>query len=483
MNRAAFDAFALPRRVSGMVGAFDADPVGHDGGPAPFVRYLNMDPERIGLLLDALVDARPALLARSAAAVAGTLGTVGARFGDPGDAFRREALELLPATSGLSAPMAEAVLDGMAADWTVERLQSLVNAELGDARLLDAFGRGKAGSADPARKVMAVGPRLCFQILAGSVPGVSVQALLRSLLVKSPTLLKPGRGDVVLPVLFARALREADPELADALAVVYWPGGHKDTEDAALAGADLVTAYGSDETVGELRARTPPATRFVGYHHRVSVGIVGREALAGSGLDGTAAEVAEAVALFDRRGCVSPQVVFVEASSDPSSLDADGKRFATAVANHLRRLEASLPSGELGRTEAARLHQLRGTAELMASDGTVAVVHGGKAPWTVIVETTEGPTIGSCAGRTLTVRPVRDLGLVPGLLAPLARHLQTVGVAGLGSRTEEIARGLGAVGASRIVPFRAVPFPPPWWHHDGRGPLLDLVRWVDLESE
>ena len=41
---------------------------------------------------------------------------------------------------------------------------------------------------------------------------------------------------------------------------------------------------------------------------------------------------------------------------------------------------------------------------------------------------------------------------------------------------------LGAVGASRVAPFAAVPFPRPWWHHDGGGPLRDLVRWVDLEG-
>jgi hypothetical protein len=46
----------------------------------------------------------------------------------------------------------------------------------------------------------------------------------------------------------------------------------------------------------------------------------------------------------------------------------------------------------------------------------------------------------------------------------------------------EIAGRLGLVGASRVVPFESVAFPPPWWHHDGRGPLLDLVRWVDVEG-
>jgi hypothetical protein len=322
---------------------------------------------------------------------------------------------------------------------------------------------------------MAVGPALCVQIVAGGVPGVGVSALLRSLLLKGPTLLKPGRADVVLPVLFARALAEADAALSDALAVVYWPGGLTAVEDAALARADVVTAYGSDETVAALRARTPVTARFVAYHHRVSIGIVGRDATRGDALRKTAAAVAEAVAMFDRRGCVSPQIVFVEG-------DEAAAAFASALAEALEALEGRLPSGSLDAAERSALHQLRGTAELEAGAGGVTIFHGGAAPWTVIVESEDGAGLGACPGRAVMVRAVSDVGGVAELVAPLAEHLQTVGVAGLGERTAAVAAALGRLGASRVVPFGSVAFPPPWWHHDGGGPLLDLVRWVDLEG-
>jgi hypothetical protein len=85
------------------------------------------------------------------------------------------------------------------------------------------------------------------------------------------------------------------------------------------------------------------------------------------------------------------------------------------------------------------------------------------------------------AGRFVVVRPVADASALATELAALGPHLQTVGVAGLVGRLDALSKALGEAGASRIAPFRAMPFPPPWWHHDGRGPLLDLVRWVDLE--
>lgn len=482
MSAAAFDAFALP----GQVTVDELALAGYREGSLE-VRYVDASAAWIEQVAAGIGAARGRLSTRRASEIAGALGRVGARFVDPTDPMRSEALELLPVTSGLSPKMASAVLDGMAADWTEAPLLRLLTAELGGARALDGFvagtpdGASLPGDREPASDLragtMAVGPRLCVQIVAGSVPGVGVTALIRSLLLKGPTLLKPGRGDVVLPVLFARALREADPELADALAVVYWPGGRGELEEAALAAADVVTAYGSDETVRALRARTPVTARFVSYHHRVSVGVVGRDALASPAtLERTAAEVAEAVAFFDQRGCVCPQTIFVEGPEDLAST------FAAAVADELDRLEEELPSGALDAAEASSLHQFRGAVEMMAAAGDLEVRHGGASPWTVVLESGER-MVGACPGRTVRLRVVGDVLEVPGLLTPISLHLQTVGVAGGVDAVEALAAELGMLGACRVVPFRAVPFPPPWWHHDGRGPLRDLVRWVDLERE
>jgi hypothetical protein len=118
--------------------------------------------------------------------------------------------------------MAEAILDGMARDWTGERLGRLLAAEFANPAALDGFVPGGLGLA------RALGPRLCVQIVSGSVPGVGATALLRSLMVKGPTLVKPGRGDVVLPVLMAHALRSLHAAGGDGMAVVYWPGGSEE---------------------------------------------------------------------------------------------------------------------------------------------------------------------------------------------------------------------------------------------------------------
>ncbi len=435
------------------------------------VHYPDASPGWIRHVAGALAGARDGLLARRAGALADTLGRVGARFLDPEDPLRRSALELLPPTSGLSARMAEAVLDGMAADWTADRLHGMLQAELGDVDALDRFVSAAHG------RVRAIGPRLCAQIVSGSVPGVGVTALLRSLVIKAPTLLKAGRGDVALPVLFASALREEDPDLADAAAVLYWPGGSESLEDAALEAADVVTAYGGDETTRSLRARASATSQFVGYHHRVSLAIVGRGALNRESVRRAACAAAGAVAFFDQRGCVSAQVVYVEEGGE-----VDPRSFSTELAGALAILEERLPGGSLDPREASAVHQARGTAELLAASGEgLEVHHGGKASWTVIYDPAATFT-ASCGGRVVKVEPVEDVLDVAASAAPFRRHLQTAGVVGCEDRLEPLASALASVGVTRVAPLSSVPFPPPWWHHDGRGPLRALLRWVDLEE-
>jgi hypothetical protein len=72
----------------------------------------------------------------------------------------------------------------------------------------------------------------------------------------------------------------------------------------------------------------------VAYHHRASVALVGRAALTNSTLPSTALDVARAVSMFDQRGCVSPQVVWVEEGGEVSP-----NAMAEAVAHALEGLE------------------------------------------------------------------------------------------------------------------------------------------------
>nr|NIP81254.1 hypothetical protein [Gemmatimonadota bacterium]NIS33346.1 hypothetical protein [Actinomycetota bacterium]NIQ56579.1 hypothetical protein [Gemmatimonadota bacterium]NIU68248.1 hypothetical protein [Actinomycetota bacterium]NIW30046.1 hypothetical protein [Actinomycetota bacterium] len=374
-----------------------------------------------------------------------------------------------PAATGYSDEMAALVLDRMAADWRAERLRELLASELGDPAVLDGF------APTGRRRSRAYGPRLAFHVFAGNVPGVAVTSLIRSLLVKAPVLGKLASGQPVLPVLFAEALASVDPAIADALAVTYWTGGDPDTEWRVLQAADLVVVYGGDDAVASYRERIPPNHRLVVHGPRFSVGLIASDALRGE-LHGLAREVALAVATFDQHGCVSPHALWVE--------DPDGTvtpAFARALADALQHVETELPRGRISPVEASTIQQERGAAEMRGhAAGGVRVIAGEGTSWTVVLDA-EPVFRPSCLNRFVHVHPVDDLDQALDFLAPAGHRLQSVALAGGRSRRARLAHRLAHAGATRVTTFPRLPWPDPDWHHDGRGPLVELLRWVDLE--
>ncbi len=437
------------------------------------LRFPTPDPAFARRLCDHLVEGGARLHERRTDSLVASLGRAGARFLDPADPIRKEALDLLPAAAGLSTAMAREVLDGMARDWTADRLARLVRAQFPDPAVLDGFRPGPGGS-----RVRAFGHRLIVQLGAGNVAGVSVGGVVRALLARSPVLLKPGLHDAVLPVLYARALADCDPELAAALAVLYWPGGADTVEAEVLPRAGLVVVYGGTDTVAAVRGRLPAATPLVAYSHRVGVALVGREALAAGQAARTALDAARAVAAFDQRGCVSPHLFWVEEGGALTPAE-----WAARLAAAMAALEQDLPAGPAAPDIASRVQQLRGTWELKqaAGDGT-RVFRPAGAEWTVAYD--PDPAFSpSCLGRFAWVKPVPDLERVAGLLAGLRPFLQTAGLCGAGTRAASLAEQLGRAGVTRVATLRRMAWPPAWWHHDGGDPLRALVRWVDWEVE
>lgn len=402
--------------------------------------------------------------------VVGAVDAVAVRFLTPQDTLRDQALEHLGPHAKFTEPMADEILDGMARDWTRARLEHLLRSEFTDPEVLDRFRENPAGG-----RIRATGYPVTFHLGAGTVPGVAVTSLVRALLVKSAVLLKPGRGDVVLPKLFAEGLRTVDPELAESVGVAYWARSPGLTQ-VALDEADLVLVYGGDDTVGQVRSTLPTPTPLLAFRHRIGVGYVGPGEI-GDDVGAELAAAARAVALFDQRGCVSPHVFLVDRRGA-----VPPEEWARGLADALEDLERDLPSGPLSPEEGAALYQVRGAGEVEAGAGGGEIYHGGpNAPWSVLYQP-DGAVEPSCLGRTVRVVPVEGVSEAMDLLLPWATYLQTVGVARLGKERPAVMEGLAHLGVSRITELARVPWPPPWWHQDGLSPLRSMVRWTDSEE-
>jgi len=456
------DAFHLPGLELG--GHRDWDTLEYDGVR---LRVPILTPDAVRRLADGLRQARDRELARRPVAdIVAAIDHAAASLTE--GALRRQVDDALPAVARYSPPMARLVMERMSADWRAPALDGLLKAELGDPAVLDRFVADAAG-----RRVHATGPALAFHVFAGNVPGVAITAAVRSLLVRAATLAKTASDEPLLPALFARALAAADPGLGRCIAVTYWPGGRDDLNAAAAGAADAVVVYGGEEAVRTLRGMTAPDQRFVAHGPRVSFGLVGREAD-----HTTAARVARATAVFDQHGCVSPHVVYVE---DEGRVSPEG--FAEEVAQRLEAIEAELPRGPGTPAEAAAIHQVRGGAEFRELAGAgVKLFAAARTRSTVIFDPDPAFAL-SCLNRTLWIKRVGDLQEVAGHVEPFRRFLQSAAIAGAGARTQDLGIQLARVGVARITDFDRLPWPPASWHHDGRGPLRELLRWTDLEGQ
>ncbi|MCE2398003.1 MAG: hypothetical protein J4F34_02995 [Gemmatimonadetes bacterium] len=382
-----------------------------------------------------------------------------------------DTIELIAREADLSIQMTAAVLDGMAPSWSRDGLARLLASDLAAPRSLESFA--EAGN----RRIRALAPGVTLHFGAGSVPGLTATSMLRALLARSPVLVKPGAGDIVLTAIFARALHRADPRLADAVAVLYWPGGADgwlEWERRGLAAVDQVVVYGRNETIESIRSRTPATTRLVEHPDRLGVAIVDP-----AGDPDAASAAARAVALFDQRGCVSTHLILLLA-------DAAGARaWCGELASQLAELGSTLPPGPTSSGELSRRHQLARAATVRiaaggASGGTIGYWASRRARWAVIM----GPidAFAPVGGRTAWVVPAADIESCTSALAPFRRVLQTAGVAGVRSGGERLCEELAALGATRIAPLAQVPFPEPDWLHDGARPLGELIRWGEVRQ-
>lgn len=468
-----FEGFHLPELSGLATHPIELDPGPEGEAASGTLLWPELDLDSAHRLWTRLAGAADGLRERTNQELVSVLGRFGERLLDDADPLRAQARAWVPRESGLSAPMTELLLDRMARDWTRPSLQRLLREEFSDPRVLEGFRPGPRPDL-----VRALGPAPAFHVSAGNVPGVGATSVIRSLLARSPVLLKPGRGDVILPVLLARSLSEEDAELARAVAVTYWPGGTPSAvEEVGLREARLVVAYGGMDTMARLRAGLPDTTPLVAYRHRVSVGVVGRGRLGSRGeAEAVAADVAGAVSAYDQGGCVSPHVVWIEEGGS-----VEPREWAGLLAGAMDAAASHLPPGPRSPALAARIQQHRSVSAMkQAGPDALGLWTSPDLAWTVIYQPTGDPGTG-CGGRLVRVQSLRRLDDLPSLLEGRGPWLQSVAVAADDARTAELAEALGRIGVSRVTTFSRQPWPSAWWTHDGEGPLRALVRWTTLE--
>ena len=298
-----------------------------------------------------------------------------------------------------------------------------------------------AGKAAPEEPVLVV--------LAANLPALAVQPLLPALALRRPVLLKSPSAEPLFAPAFLAALARREPRLAGALAAAAWQGGDTRLEEPVLAAAGTVLAYGDAPALADLERRAPG--KVVGYGPKTSLAVLGKAAVAG--------DLAQDIALFDQRGCLSVAAVY--AAGDAETLAAG---LETALAELARRW----PPGPADPAAQAAVQQIRLEAEMRGLRRPTLPLAAG----TVLLDPDPAfrPTPGL---RTVRVHPLADLERLPGLLAPWRGRLQ--GAALAGEDAWGLAPELEELGISRCARPGDLQSPDARWHNGGIDPLEALA--------
>ena len=324
------------------------------------------------------------------------------------EAASRDREDISEAT-GLSAPMV---------DWAARTTLDTVHANA-------LLGLAEAAHARPNRPMEPLS--MLSLVLAGNVFTGCVKAIVVPLLLGVPVLVKASSREAVFPAMLVDALRGADRDLARAIGLVRFEGGDRECERALVENADAVSVYGSDETVAAMAERLGDRPLFE-HGHGVSVAYCGAGSLERRRLDATLRSLALDICAYDQRGCLSPQLIYVERSP---LLGANG--FAERLAQALGSMGATLPRGSLPLALGAEQAQWRGVAEVEG-----ALIRGDG--YAVAVRPPE-PVRWSPAYRNVTVAPVRGIDEAVSCMEPIGLALKCVG-ADPGS-VEELGQRLG----------------------------------------
>jgi Acyl-CoA reductase (LuxC) len=233
-----------------------------------------------------------------------------------------------------------------------------------------------------------------------------------------------------------------EPEMAELL-LAGAPGAFQLVDELSPRAGDRLWAYGSDETMAEVATTLPPGVAL--HAHGSGFGVAVLEGgHSDSVLDALLRALAEDIALFDQRGCLSPRVLLVDAQ--PTAARA----LAHALATELASLERRVPRGQLTAHEQSEVVKYRDTAQFAfelfeAGSGFVTLAH-------------EGGWLMPPTGRNIHVLTTDDC------IAALTRYrplLTCCAFAGEPARRQALSRALPGARVCRFGEMQRPPFDGP----------------------
>lgn len=327
-------------------------------------------------------------------------------------------------------------------------LSTLIESELGHREILDQPIQQAHGVA-----FQAFAPESIYHVCASTLPVSAEMSLLLGLVLGSSLTFKlPKTG---LPQLEELASQAA--ALFDQPVTIL-----KSHDPERMKQAGAVVVFGNDDTVQQLKMQTLQHQRFLGYGHKISVGLLGLKTSSIKIAQRAAAEMCA----YEQAGCLSPQAYLC-----PDFEEA--LQFAQLLAKALKEQEKTNPAPARNFEENALIFEARQRALLR---GNRVWGMDEKQPWTIIFRQDGFLEVGP-GHRTIQIIPGTDWERI---LKPWKGKISSFSYSDDAELLDLIPR-LNNLGISRVCPIGQLQEPALTWRHDGRPRLADLVSWMTWE--
>lgn len=396
----------------------------------------------------------------------------------------QEAFDLALVAGGLTEPVLRTVYNQVPGLFERHKLDALVDSTVGKAFLDGWVEMGPPGHS--TLRLRAIGTRQ-LHITAGNVPVTAAYTVMRSALTKSDCLIKSPSNDPLTATAIVRTMIEMAPDhpVTRHFAVAYWKGGDEamEREICRTTRIEKITAWGGMASMKHIQKFLAPGLDLVAMNPKLSISIVGKQALEDdTSMNEAAMGVALAAGRLNQTACSSTRVVYVECGTDGVSIDRL-IQFGEKIYSEIQNLPQSLS------TRAARPDsRLDSELRAIAMEDDFYWVKGDSVDGGVIVSRFEGRVDFSdqLNNRIVNLVPLDDLSK---MLEWCDDQTQTVPIYPESLR-EKLRDALALRGCQRIVPLTShrpaekatEEFDVPGLPHDGMEPMRRMVRWVIDQS-
>jgi Acyl-CoA reductase (LuxC) len=374
------------------------------------------------------------------------------------------------------------VYDAFPYQFSRDRLDLMVEKTIGKAYLDGWVERGAPGQS--YMRTRAIGTRQ-LHIIAGNVPVTAAITVARAALCKADCLIKMPSNDPFTAAAIVQSMIDLDPNhpVTKHFAVAYWKGGDEAVERQVIhpARIEKLTAWGGMASMVHIQKYLVPGIELIAMNPKLSISIVGHEALEN---DDTMKEAALGVAgmagHMNQTACSSTRVVYVECGEDEDDL-AQLERLGNAIHKAFGELPSDF-STPPKRPDPELDNELEAVALV---DDYYRVIGDSSFGGVVVSRTVEEPVefAQQLTNRIVNLVPVPEIHRV---VRWVNEETQTVGIYPERLR-EQLRDDLALAGVQRTLPITqmegtepagADPTQRQGIPHDGMEPMRRMVRWV-----